>query len=399
MEMTNFYLPGSGGSLKLRSEDYIASESDQDSSFEEEMKTDANFVLGFVGSKPGETYYGRALEEIKYDIDLEDDVSVLRPKSYNEIETAIQKRGSAMFRTRSEPISKRIKSEIVLNCVYRHKTSDDEAVRIGMDAQVIKNIIYEFNVLKRATEKVRKSQSMRRTKMKLRHLKWLQKFVDENSMKGFTLCDVKRHLINNCPDLENVTVQTLSRIFKNKLNLTYKKLGNTNPTKILPESKSNLVLCLKTIVGLINSGFYVIFAYEFLINRNIMRSYGWWRKGRPGRLFRKQIGFKMSFVVAHSFHKVEGIVGTKTTFNQTKYVRFLRDLLRRVRQNQGVEPSKVALVVDNWRFHKTDYVKRFIAKEKAACIFIPPYCPEINPWEKLINYIKSYVKGQVDQKR
>ena len=91
MEMTNFYLPGSGGSLKFRSEDYIASESDQDSSFEEEMKTDANFVLGFVGSKPGETHYGRALEEIKYDIDLEDDVSVLRPKSYNEIETANSK--------------------------------------------------------------------------------------------------------------------------------------------------------------------------------------------------------------------------------------------------------------------------------------------------------------------
>ena len=75
--MINFYFPGSGGSLKFMSEDSYATESHQDSPFKEEMKTDANFVLGFVGSKPCETLYSRALEEIKYDINLEDNVLVL----------------------------------------------------------------------------------------------------------------------------------------------------------------------------------------------------------------------------------------------------------------------------------------------------------------------------------
>ena len=106
---------GSGGSLKFRSEDYIASESDQDSLFEEEIKTETNFVLGFVGLKSSETHYGREFENLKYDIDLEDDVSMLQTKSYNEIETSVQKKGSAMLRAKSESIFKKIKSEIVLN--------------------------------------------------------------------------------------------------------------------------------------------------------------------------------------------------------------------------------------------------------------------------------------------
>ena len=375
MDITKFYLPGSGDSLRMSSGDSDISSSDQDSSSEEEMEVDPGLVAGFVGSKSGEIYYGLVLEYIKYDIDLEDDVSLSWPKSENEIKKAIQRRGSPMLRVRSEPISENIKSEIVLNWVYRHKSDKDESIRTGMAIHTIKNIIYEFNVLKRATERVRKSQSMRRTKIKLRHLKWIQKFVEDNSSKGFTISEIRHHLINSCPDLESVTVPTLSSILKNKLNLTYKKLGNTNPWKTMPESMSNLILCLKTIVGLMNSGYYVIFADEFLINRNTMRSYGWWQRGKPGRLFRRTTDFKMSFVVAHSIRRVDGIMGTKTTFDQTKYARFLSYLLRKVRQNQGVESSKVAVVVGNCRFHKTDYVKRFVTKEKVMCIFIPPYCP------------------------
>ena len=49
-----------------------------------------------------------------------------------------------------------------------------------------------------------------------------------------------------------------------------------------------------------------------------MNTYGWTKTGVPGRLFRKPLDFRMSFVVSHSANEVEGVMGTKTTFNQAK---------------------------------------------------------------------------------
>ena len=97
MDITKFYLPGSGDSLRMSSGDSDISSSDQDSSSEEETEVDPGLVSGFVGSKSGEIYYGLVLEYIKYDIDLEDDVSLPWPKSENEIKKAIQRRGSPML--------------------------------------------------------------------------------------------------------------------------------------------------------------------------------------------------------------------------------------------------------------------------------------------------------------
>ena len=80
MDITKFYLPRSGDSLRMSSGDSDISSSDQDSSSEEEMEVDPGLVAGFVGSKSWEIYYGLVLEYIKYDIDLEDDVSLPWPK-------------------------------------------------------------------------------------------------------------------------------------------------------------------------------------------------------------------------------------------------------------------------------------------------------------------------------
>ena len=157
-----------------------------------------------------------------------------------------------MLRVRCESMPKSIKSEIILNCIYRHKSSKEESIRTGMNIQIIENVIYEFKVLKKATEKERKSQSMRRSKVKLQHLKWVQKLIEENSSKGFTLGQVKNHLLANCPDLGDVTVSTLSRLLMKKFNLFYKKLGNSNPRKVIPENKANLISCLKAIIGLLS---------------------------------------------------------------------------------------------------------------------------------------------------
>ena len=143
----------------------------------------------------------------------------------------------------------------------------------------------------------------------------------------------------------------------------------------------------------------MVFVDEFLINKNTVRTYGWTRKGMPGRVRQKPIDFKMSFVVAHSHEKIEGIMGTSGIFNQIKYTYFLERLMHDIKQRQNVDQRKIIVVADNWRFHRTNKVLSFFKKEKIKWLFIPPYNPEINPCEKSINMIKEYVKSQASQQR
>ena len=58
---------------------------------------------------------------------------------------------------------------------------------------------------------------------------------------------------------------------------------------------------------------------KFLINRNTLITYGWAKRGMPGRNKRNTQQFRMSFVVAHSSKRVEEIMGTTTNMNTIKY--------------------------------------------------------------------------------
>ena len=122
-------------------------------------------------------------------------------------------------------------------------------------------------------------------------------------------------------------------------------------------------------------------------------------RSKPRRINSKSTEFKASFVIAHSQRRIEGVMGTNSSFNQVKFLIFLKDLLLKL-ENEKVEGlEKVILVADNWRFHKTEMIKQFLEKKKIVWIFIPPYSPELNPGEKLINFIKMFVKNQIRKQK
>ena len=145
---------------------------------------------------------------------------------------------------------------------------------------------------------------------------------------------------------------------------------------------------------LLSTDTHLLYVDMLLINLNTINSYGWTQKGRPRRLLAKPSSFRMSLVVAYSQLGVEGIMGTQSTFNQMKYVRFLKNLFDKLKRDDNYHPSKVAIIWDNCRFHRTAKVKSFINKNKLKWIFIPPYSLEINSWEKLINMIKRVIKSR-----
>ena len=241
---------------------------------------------------------------------------------------------------------------------------------------------------------------MRRLKLKTRHIEWLAEFVESRGIRGFTLAEAWHHLQHEFPTLGWISQSTVDRIQNQKLWLSYKKLGGTNIKKTRPDSNASLVSWTETIIRLLQEKFYLIYVDEFTINRKTTRTYGWTKKGSSGRLLIRQPEFKMSFVIAHSHTKVEGIMGTKTTFNQHKYKFILKEVINRLkREVQYQSLERVVIVANNWVFHRAKLIKSYITKEKLRWFFIPPYSPEINAWEKLINLLKSRVNALAKEQR
>ncbi len=65
------------------------------------------------------------------------------------------------------------------------------------------------------------------------------------------------------------------------------------------------------------------------------------------------------------------------------YQRFLDEF------SQAYPNSLNILQVDNGRFHKS---KDLIVPENVILLFQPPYCPELNPIERLWEYLKADLK-------
>ena len=54
------------------------------------------------------------------------------------------------------------------------------------------------------------------------------------------------------------------------------------------------------------------------------------------------------------------------------------------------------VVMDNASFHKSQKIRELIESAGCGLIFLPPYCPDLNPIEKFSANIKRCIKDQIN---
>ena len=112
-----------------------------------------------------------------------------------------------MFHVRRETIPLVVKAEIVLNCLYKKMSRNEEAQRDGVTLRMVDNIIYEFQQIKQVSKNIKKSINLRRTKIIKRHIKCLRKYIEEKSEKGSTLESARHHLAQRFPNIGNTCLR------------------------------------------------------------------------------------------------------------------------------------------------------------------------------------------------
>ena len=115
-------------------------------------------------------------------------------------------------------------------------------------------------------------------------------------------------------------------------------------------------------------------------------SKGWYLKGsRPTR--RYVLNKSQKIHVFGALGSEEVITKLCPKMNSQKYFHFLRRLKKRY--------NKLCLIADNACWHKTKKIQQFIEDNGIEMIFLPPYCPELNPIEQFWKNIKQWLGTQI----
>lgn len=63
--------------------------------------------------------------------------------------------------------------------------------------------------------------------------------------------------------------------------------------------------------------------------------------------------------------------------NSDSFIAFLKRLKKRYKR------KKIVLILDNAKWHKSKKVWSYLCKKNVYLLFLPPYCPDMNPTEKV----------------
>ena len=182
------------------------------------------------------------------------------------------------------------------------------------------------------------------------------------------------------------------RCLKRDLGMAYKRLeikpapATTNQMfrKLLEGAK--IQKCLK------DKQIECIYVDEFTVNTRHSQFRGWTKRGVKGWVKINKSDFAMSFIWALSDHQIYGILGVEGSVTSEIFKHYITELVSKRKCISGSTSKPFVFIWDNSRVHSNELINNFLANSKLRAISIPQYSPVLNPWEKLINSIKTKIK-------
>ena len=138
-------------------------------------------------------------------------------------------------------------------------------------------------------------------------------------------------------------------------------------------------------------GFMLIFVDEFHVNMTTSNLWNWSRRGMPALLSVDPNSWTMSFVLAFSKNKIEGIMASDHSIYSKTFWKFIKDVYVSIK-NDDEESANPWFIMDNWSVHTSNESIETFKNLRAMCVLIPPYSPQLNPAEIMIARIKGEIR-------
>ena len=137
-----------------------------------------------------------------------------------------------------------------------------------------------------------------------------------------------------------------------------------------------------------NRGYELIYVDEFHISMKSSTLYNWSLKGYSAIISVGPDPWIMSFAVALSRKRVEGILASNKSINSSMFKWFMQDVVN-MNNKERDNANKIGFIMDNSPIHCSIEWKEFMKKSKVRWIIIPPYSPQLNTAGKLIGLVKE----------
>ena len=145
--------------------------------------------------------------------------------------------------------------------------------------------------------------------------------------------------------------------------------------------------------------FELIYWDKFSVNSRNNNYYNWSPIGSKIYITSDLQPFSMSFIIAFTRERVNGVMGRKSTVNLEVLLKFLKSLVK-YRCNFGGESNfKFWIVCNNASIHTSREVESAIKRTAVKMIIIAPYSPCLNQCEKVIGAIKSKIRRAIEDGR
>ena len=204
------------------------------------------------------------------------------------------------------------------------------------------------------------------------------------SEPGLFLEEMRQRLFDSTGTL--LSIQAIHENLVNRLSITLKKPSTVNSRKSLV-AKFAFVERME----FFPANFLVFTDESSFCDKDLLRSFARSKQGTPAqRLIINQNPERWSLLPAISLNGLVALTTTSETFQGEKFEHFLEfDLLPRMNRYPGVNS---VLVCDNAMIHRGARVKDLCNAAGVRIIYLPPYCPELNPIELCFGAIKTQLR-------
>ena len=224
------------------------------------------------------------------------------------------------------------------------------------------------------------------------HVNAIKNFILSHQDQHFTIREIKLDLDTNYPNLNKISDWSIRKILTINLRYSYKKQSLAKRKSFTNEYVRRFFESSIIQIILLDKGYELLYLDEFSINLRDKSMYGWWPIGVKGLIKTHQADFSMSFMIGFSVQRIYGVYGTTSTHKNASFISFISNALEYRTNVWKLTDTNLVIVWDNSSIHKSIEVKNFIRKFKIKILTISPYCPTLNPAEKMILYIKQKIK-------
>lgn len=217
-------------------------------------------------------------------------------------------------------------------------------------------------------------------------LSWVEGYVQENPC--FYLIELKQELLLRFPDIKNVSIPTICRALRFDLGLSRKIL-----TKRAREAKQHECdVYLEKLKKIYTRNDQLVFLDETSKDgRDSFRNYAWSRIGSPALVslpFSR--GNRISVLAAFD---IGGFFAWNMDVGTYDREKFHKAMIEKVIFKMNPYPSaRSILILDNAKIHMYQNLVNAVASVGAFVIFLPPYCPHLNPIEFGFAQLKKWIK-------